>query len=245
MSELLPPDVLVARFGDFLRDNCGTGDPAAWKAWMDNPRSKELTQRFPPQNIDKMTEADFRQAQELMGEHYGFMINIPDERRILGKLLPTIRDVRTLSIGCGLAPHEIYLAKEGVLTQEIVATDVAGSVIKRAGEIAEKLGVSNIRFEQKAGDEIDYMQEFDQVLAMDSLHWMRSWRDVVRRIGLALRPEGTATILYSRFSPRVQINERNLVEELTKNGMDTVSLETMKSEALSTRVFAHAVKRKS
>jgi len=80
------------------------------------------------------------------------------------------RDLRLLSIGCGVASHEIRLAESG-LFQEVKGVDLADNLIKQANEKASAMGVSDIcRFECR-----DILKEplegtYDAVLFHSSLH---------------------------------------------------------------------------
>jgi 2-polyprenyl-3-methyl-5-hydroxy-6-metoxy-1,4-benzoquinol methylase len=183
MAERLNDEILVELYGDYLRKHLGAGDPLGQLKWLQTPEAQEIGRmQATGLRMDRMSPADYKRAQELMGVHYGFMTNIPDQKRIMGKILQNLRNVPTLTIGCGLAPQEIFMSSQGILTSEVHATDLTNSAIKRAGEKARELNVNNITFESISGSEIDRPASADQVMMIDSLHWMKDWRMAVGKV---------------------------------------------------------------
>jgi len=80
------------------------------------------------------------------------------------------RDLRLLSIGCGVASHEIRLAESG-LFQEVRGVDLADNLIKQANEKASEMGVGDIcRFECRDILKQPLNGTYDAVLFHSSLH---------------------------------------------------------------------------
>lgn len=243
MAERLNDEILVELYGDYLRKHLGAGDPLGQLKWLQTPEAQEIGRmQATGLRMDRMSPADYKRAQELMGVHYGFMTNIPDQKRIMGKILQNLRNVPTLTIGCGLAPQEIFMSSQGILTSEVHATDLTNSAIKRAGEKARELNVNNITFESISGSEIDRPTSADQVMMIDSLHWMKDWRMAVGKATQALRPGGNMMIVYSPNSPRIGITPDSLALELRSDEMNITGIENISSSALTPRIFMTAEK---
>lgn len=244
MVEQRSPEILTSMYADYLRKYLHAGDMQAGLAtWLQTPEAFELTKiQAQGKRLDQLKNDEFKKVQELMGVHYGFMTNIPDQMTLMKKMLANLRDVPTLSIGCGLAPQEIFLSSQGVLTKEIHATDLAHTSIIRASEMAKEIGVTNISFEAIAGSDVSINGEFDQIMMIDSLHWMKDWRKCVESSAKALRPDGNMMIAYSPASPRIRIDDENLALELRSWGMDITGTENVSSFASTPRIFITAQK---
>jgi ubiquinone/menaquinone biosynthesis C-methylase UbiE len=231
---------LLAGFDLFLKRNLKTGDTESVLKWI-KTSGKELDSRFPMSKADSFSDKQMRELFELMGPHYGEFTSLEDQREIMTELLDCgVSKGKTLSIGCGLAPHEIYLSTQGLMG-EIVGIDTSASVLKRAREIAKKEGVK-AQFVQNYGSSISYKQEFDQVLLIDSLHWMKGWKQCLMRSAEALKEDGTLFLVYSLFSPTVRINPKGVATILKEQKVNITKIKGVDGYAETPRVVIVAKK---
>ena len=86
---------------------------------------------------------------------------------LLGWLPADMRGRRLLDAGCGTGALAVEAAKRGA---EVVAIDVAGSLVKIAEERAQAQGHGGLAIDWRVGDMCDpALGRFDHVVAMDSL----------------------------------------------------------------------------
>lgn len=116
-----------------------------------------------------------------------------------------LADTPTLSVGCGSAMYEIFLASQGIITQEIIAADPAITRLNQARAIAEREAVRNMQFEQMYGARIPYVDRFGQVFLIDCLHSMLEWEECLRRSCASLQSQGALYLSYNLDSNRVRI----------------------------------------
>jgi ubiquinone/menaquinone biosynthesis C-methylase UbiE len=231
---------LLAGFDLFLKKNLKVGDTKGTFEWL-KTSGKELNSRFPMSKADSFSDKQMRELFELMGPHYGEFTSLEDQREIMTELLDCeIIKGRTLSIGCGLAPHEIYLSAQGLIG-EIVGIDTSSSVLKRAKDIAKKEGVK-AQFVQNYGSSISYKNEFDQVLLIDSLHWMKGWKQCIIKSAEALKEEGTLFLVYSLFSPAVKINPKGVATILREQKVNITEIKGVEGHVETPRVVIVAKK---
>lgn len=241
MDNLRPTkEQLVSGFDLFLNKHLKVGDHQVYERWLEN-EGKILREKFPYTNAELLSDEQIGEVFELMGASYGVETTIPDQKKILSFLLDSgISDKPTLSIGCGLAPHEIYLASQGVLSS-FAGVDIAQTTLTRAEEIAKEEGVT-AQFKKMHGADVDFVEEFDQVLSIDSMHWMMRWQANLRGVARALKPGGTFFLVYSPNSPRIQIDPLRVIETLTKEGMNVTSTAFMESAIATPRATVVAKK---
>lgn len=103
---------------------------------------------------------------------------------------------RVLDAGCGAGQLAIEAARRGA---DVVAVDVAGTLVKLAGERAAKEEVAG-SIDFRTGDMLDpALGAFDYVVAMDSLiHYDAA--DIVRVLG-GLAPRTRGAVLFT-FAPK-------------------------------------------
>lgn len=236
---------LAFGFEGFLRRHLKPGEPEPFAQWQIAARKDVLT-RLPMDQAGSFSEGQLREVFEVIGHSYGFMTSIADQRTILSALIDFgIDKGRTLSVGCGLAPHEIYLASQGLIGEEIVGIDTAKSVLERAEAIAKKEGLVTTKFIQNYGADIDYSDEFSQAFLIDSLHWMRRWKECLIKTVRALKSDGTLSIVYSPHSPAVSINPMEIIKVLSEQKMNVTILAEMASEVATPRIIIAARKESS
>jgi ubiquinone/menaquinone biosynthesis C-methylase UbiE len=232
---------LLAGFELFLKRNLKVGDTRSVFEWI-KKSGKEIDTRFPMSKASSFSDKQMREMFEMMGSHYGEFTSLEDQREIMTELLDYgVSKGKTLSIGCGLAPHEIFLSKQGLMG-EIVGIDTSASVLKRAREIAKEEDVK-AQFVQNYGSSIFYKKEFDQVLLIDSLHWMKGWKQCLIRSAEALKEDGTLFLVYSYFSPAVRINPRGVTTILAQQKMNITRIKGVDGYEGTPRVIIAAQKR--
>jgi ubiquinone/menaquinone biosynthesis C-methylase UbiE len=226
---------LISGFKVFLNKHLKPGDMSEIAEWT-RKNGAELNRRFPIEKIGSYSDKQFREVFELMSVSYGGMTSIGDQEVIMSKLLDCgVSGGRVLSIGCGLAPHEIYLATQGLIG-EVVGVDTSSGMVKKAREMARKENVK-AKFVQDYGSSISYKNEFDQVLIIDSLHWMRSWKQCLVKSTEALKNNGAFFLIYSILSPAIQINPAGVSSILKDHKIDIVKQEIIEGHAGTPRAI--------
>ncbi len=232
------PEQSIDRFGQFLQEYYKAQDPSEirrYNAFISDNQTQlnDYFERMPGMGPEELV--DFF---EFSGADYSVLMGIADEQNILRFLYwAGVGNRKTLSIGCGSAAHEIFLAKEGLIDEEIVGLDFAPSLTARAEEIARRVGVSNIQFVNIEVSKLNYDRDFSQVLIIDSLQWMLAWQDCLAKSHRALEENGQILLAYSLVSPVLEINPNEVVDCVKNLGM-TVDFASMSNE----RVFVSAFK---
>jgi ubiquinone/menaquinone biosynthesis C-methylase UbiE len=243
MEKLQPQnnERLISGFKAFLNKYLKPGDMSEIADWT-RKNGTELNRRFPIEKIGSYSDKQFREIFELMSVSYGGMTSVKDQEIIMSRLLDCgVNKGRTLSIGCGLAPHEIYLATQGLIG-EIVGVDTSSGMLSKAKEIAKKENVK-AKFVQDYGSSIPYKNEFDQTLTIDSLHWMRSWKQCLIKTAEALKSNGTFFLIYSILSPAIQINPTGVVTILRDHKIDIIRQEIIEGHAGTPRAIIFGKKK--
>jgi SAM-dependent methyltransferase len=234
---------LLSGFELFLKRNLKPGDQKGFLDWAET-KGQEIS-RYPMELAPFYTDLQFREIFELLGEHYGFGVVVEDQKMIMLALLDSnVASGRTLSVGCGPAQYEIYLASQGIIKGEIVGVDTASSVLKEAKKIADVERVKNVNFVQEYGSDITFDNEFGQVLIIDSLHWMRKWRQCLERSAKALVPDGRLFLIYSIFAPTGKIDPMEAVKVLSEQGLNVGKLDVVDGYAGTPRAIISAKKQK-
>lgn len=130
-----------------------------------------------------------------------------------------IDNSRTLSVGCGRAYYEIFLASQRKITREIVCTDFSVNALRDAQALARKTRVRNIEFQELEGGDIAFEEAFSQVWIFDSLGFMDGWLSCIRGSARALKDGGRLFVSHDEPSPRVSLTEGNIKQAMILNGM--------------------------
>jgi ubiquinone/menaquinone biosynthesis C-methylase UbiE len=219
MTEKVIVDVkerLIADFSSFLKRRGHIGDPDY------SSKRREQIRIEDPAVIEKKlemvrnarTETNVQNSFNTRGEDYGLSRDSIGQQKLLRWLLDRgVQDVRTLSIGCGPAFHEIYLAQKGVITKEVVGVDFAENLLNFGKRIAQGEKVGNINFINKKASEISYKDEFEQTFIIDSLHWMDDWQGCLKKSSEALRNSGSLFMIYVEDS-RTPISLKKMIPTL-------------------------------
>ncbi len=91
------------------------------------------------------------------------------ERYLVENILAGRKNLSLLSIGCGVASHEIELARYELFDQ-IIGVDLVAHLLKTAEKEAENLGLKNIQFKEGDITEMSFDEPFDLILFHASLH---------------------------------------------------------------------------
>ncbi len=104
--------------------------------------------------------------------------------------------LKMLSLGTGTCSHEFRFARMGVLFEEVRCLDIAGTVLKKAEELAKNEGLTNIHFDIADVNEITLPANYyDVILFHSSLHHFRGVEQLLaHKIHGALKQEGYLVI---------------------------------------------------
>lgn len=91
------------------------------------------------------------------------------EEYVIENYLTGLQSPSLLSIGCGVASHELHFAEKGHFSL-VHGIDLAAELVKSARESAEKMGLPNTHFEVKNFLTEPFDQKYDVVLFHQSLH---------------------------------------------------------------------------
>lgn len=244
MSNELSPEQrnhqLVTSYGSFLKDSFGVsgieGDlflSGVTELFIDTLDNHGLVQHIiEAYGRGYSRRDDVRKSFDLMSDIYMPGRNVEVLQRMMSWMISSkLTDTPTLSLGSGPASAEIFLASQGLLTEEVVALDLSQSLLDSGRKVADEHGVKNIRFQQGDALEIDYTRQFGQVLMLDSLHWMDSWRNCINKAVKALKDDGRIFIIYAVGErARILVPEFELVKELITSGVDIEDLQRVDYE---------------
>jgi ubiquinone/menaquinone biosynthesis C-methylase UbiE len=192
------------------------------------------------------TQEDVQRAFNAVGELYGKTRNVESQEKILKWMLDCgINNARTLSVGCGPAQTEIFLASKGIIREEIVGLDFAENLLTLGKELARKEDVKNVIFENKPASEIKFQDEFEQVFFIDSLHWMDNWRNCLQKAAKALRNEGTMFVYCEGEKGRANISHFEAIKTLAQSGLDIVKADELRIGDFIPKIAIFAKKQSS
>ena len=117
---------------------------------------------------------------------------VPDEAVYATKLRLTQEKMtpgmQVLEIGCGTGTTALHHAPK---VRSILATDVSSGMLDIARQKASEQGITNVRFQCAAVDELQLQPgSFDLIMAHSLLHLLDDMEAVVRDMYTALKPGG-------------------------------------------------------
>lgn len=97
-------------------------------------------------------------------------------------------DMEVLEFGCGTGSTAI---SHSPFVKHILALDFSSEMIRLCLEKAEAAGIGNVTFKCSGFDEFSAPDaSFDAVLALNILHLMKNWEEVIARVHKMLKPGG-------------------------------------------------------
>ncbi|MDR6416086.1 class I SAM-dependent methyltransferase [Pseudarthrobacter sulfonivorans] len=108
-------------------------------------------------------------------------------------------------IGCG-AGHAVNLMAQAFPRSSFVGYDFVEAALAVGRAEAHRLGLSNVRFEQRDAATLDQGECFDLVTVFDAVHDQAHPAAVLRNIWQALRPGGTFLMVDMKASSRLEEN---------------------------------------
>ena len=98
------------------------------------------------------------------------------------------QDMEVLEFGCGTGTTAVSHAPH---VKHILALDISSRMIEICREKAESAKIDNITFQCSSFDEFSARDaSFDAILALNILHLMENWEDVITRVHKLLKPGG-------------------------------------------------------
>jgi SAM-dependent methyltransferase len=113
--------------------------------------------------------------------------------------------IRVADIGCG-AGHAVNLMAQAFPASTFVGFDFLAEAVATGRAEAERLGLRNVRFEQRDVAALDLRGEFDLVTVFDAVHDQAHPATVLRNIRQALKPGGTFLMVDIKASSNLEDN---------------------------------------
>ncbi|HEX3072480.1 MAG TPA: class I SAM-dependent methyltransferase [Ignavibacteriales bacterium] len=137
--------------------------------------------------------SEFKRFHEIMAEESELTVVASLDNLIL-PLIPGIQDqmqrgIKVLDVGCGRGKALRYLA-QAYPSSSFLGYDLSDEAIAYAKLEAEKIGLANLRFEQKDITNFDINEKFDLITAFDAVHDQARPDNVLRGIYRALNDDG-------------------------------------------------------
>lgn len=160
-------------------------------------RSRENAFHYIASWKDNWPEEEFLHS----GEH--------DVRELIDPFLAAVRftpaDKTVLEIGCGVGRLSFALAKRFALVEAI---DVSSEMIKRAGEIQERLGVKNVRFQAGSGRDLSLYSDRSADFCFSFIVFQHIPENAVienyvREMGRVLKPGGLFRFQVNGYHRRI------------------------------------------
>lgn len=104
----------------------------------------------------------------------------------LEKLLPDFKNKRVLDLGCGFGWHCLYAISKGA--NSVVGVDISENMINEA---KAKTTSENIEYLCQSIEDIDFADKsFDIVLSSLTLHYIKSFEDICKKVSGILETQG-------------------------------------------------------
>jgi 2-polyprenyl-3-methyl-5-hydroxy-6-metoxy-1,4-benzoquinol methylase len=136
--------------------------------------------------------------------------------QVLPVMIPTLDDVErklrngamVADVGTGDGAVTLTLA-EAFPDSTFHAYDPNEYAVERVDEVAEQMGLQNVKTIQAAGEDLPSGSTYDLVITFDCIHDMTRPADVIAAIRKCIKPDGTWFIKDIRSKPRFEDNLRN------------------------------------
>ena len=137
--------------------------------------------------------SEYPKFQQLQAEETARIFDSKLTSQIL-QLNPNIMDrlkkgVKVLDIGCGRG-HAVNLMGKAFSNSKFTGCDISREGISAAKEEAEKMGLTNVRFEVKDALLIEEIGNFDVITAFDTIHDQVQPTKVLKAINRSLNKDG-------------------------------------------------------
>ncbi len=135
------------------------------------------------------------------------------DESLIDKVLPLIPalaermqdGIEVADFGCG-SGYAINLLASAFPRSRFIGYDISSEDIQTGRREAERMGLSNARFEAKDAEALKMSKKFDLITSFDAIHIQAQPRIVLRRIANALRCDGTFLMVDFAASSRVEEN---------------------------------------
>ncbi len=134
------------------------------------------------------------------------------------RLLPDVKNIKILNLGCGLGEEAVYLA---ILGAKVVAIDISNEMLKTTKKLAKKYKVNkNITYRKMSCEDMKFKNNsFDAVLGCNILHHVNI-KKTVKETKRVLKPKGVAIFaeplaynpvinLYRRMAYKVRTDDEH------------------------------------
>lgn len=115
------------------------------------------------------------------------------------------RGIDVADIGCG-AGHAVNLMASAFPASRFTGYDFLGEAVSAGRAEAERIGLTNVRFEQRDAAALDAADGFDLVTVFDAIHDQAHPATVLQNIHRALRPGGTFLMVDMKASSKLEEN---------------------------------------
>lgn len=118
------------------------------------------------------------------------------ENYLIENYLQNKSNLKLLSLGAGSCSHEIELAKNTTIFEEIVCLDIADNLLEQASKKAQKKNLTNLKFITQSIYDFKFNEnDFDIVLFHSSLHHFKDVEQLLQtKITKTLKPSGLLII---------------------------------------------------
>lgn len=135
---------------------------------------------------NKYDDGTFFSAYELMPRSVDGL-KAAGEWHVLQAMLPDLRDLRVLDLGCGFGWHCRYAREQQA--SEVVGVDISANMLKRAQELTDDPAIT---YRNSSIEDIVFEHNrFDVVISSLAFHYIEAFDDVCAKVYNCLAPGGT------------------------------------------------------
>ncbi|HEY5706168.1 MAG TPA: methyltransferase domain-containing protein [Terrimicrobiaceae bacterium] len=117
---------------------------------------------------------------------------------------------RVLDVGCGNGRVTAEIASR-IPQGTVIGVDSSASMVAFASSHYGPAGWPNLRFEIADARRLPFQEEFDLVVSLNALHWIREQDKALRSIRSAMKPDGAAQLRLVPAGKRKSLE--NVIEE--------------------------------
>ncbi len=101
--------------------------------------------------------------------------------------LNIVGNERILDVGCGNGRISAFLA-QAVPQGSVIGIDISDNMINFAQDVYKN--ISNLSFKQADATKLSFNKEFDIVVSIACLHWIKDKKAVIQNMEQSLKPKG-------------------------------------------------------